>query len=34
MIDTILFDFIGVLLFPKENFKASFLADEIDRLGQ
>lgn len=31
MIDTILFDLIGVLLFPKENFKTSFLVDEIDQ---
>jgi HAD superfamily hydrolase (TIGR01509 family) len=31
MIDTILFDFVGVLLFQSENYKAGFLADEIDR---
>ena len=31
MIDTILFDLVGVLLFPKENYAASRLADEIDR---
>jgi HAD superfamily hydrolase (TIGR01549 family) len=31
MIDTILFDFVGVLLFPKENRPACRLADEIDQ---
>jgi HAD superfamily hydrolase (TIGR01509 family) len=35
MIDTILFDFVGVLLFPKENYAASRIVDEIDRqVGQ
>jgi HAD superfamily hydrolase (TIGR01509 family) len=31
MIDTILFDFVGVLLFPKENYEANRLTDEIDQ---
>ncbi|CAG0935309.1 FMN hydrolase / 5-amino-6-(5-phospho-D-ribitylamino)uracil phosphatase [Thermoflexales bacterium] len=31
MIDTIFFDLMGVLLFPKGNFEAGELADEIDR---
>jgi hypothetical protein len=31
MIDTILFAFVGVLLFPKENHEASRLADKIDQ---
>jgi HAD superfamily hydrolase (TIGR01509 family) len=35
MIDTILFDFVGVLLFPKENIAANRIVDEIDRqVGQ
>ena len=32
MIDTILFDFVGVLLFPKESQESNPLVDEIDRL--
>ena len=32
MIDTILFDFVGVLLFPKEKYDALFPVDEIDEL--
>jgi putative hydrolase of the HAD superfamily len=32
MIDTILFDFVGVLLFPKEGYESSRQVDEIDRL--
>ena len=31
MIDTIIFDFVGVLLFPKENREVCRLADEIDQ---
>jgi HAD superfamily hydrolase (TIGR01509 family) len=31
MIDTILFDLVGALLFPKENYEASRLTDEIDQ---
>jgi HAD superfamily hydrolase (TIGR01509 family) len=35
MIDTILFDFVGVLLFPKENITPSWIVDEIDwQVGQ
>jgi hypothetical protein len=30
MIDTILFDFVGVLLFPKEDHAAGCIGDEID----
>lgn len=32
MIDTILFDLVGVLLFPKENYEADSRVDEIDQL--
>ncbi len=32
MIDTILFDFVGVLLFTKEKYEPNRLIDEIDRL--
>jgi hypothetical protein len=32
MIDTILFDFVGVLLFPKENYEVGPQVDEIDQL--
>jgi HAD superfamily hydrolase (TIGR01509 family) len=32
MIDTILFDFVGVLLFPKENHEALPQVDEVDEL--
>jgi hypothetical protein len=31
MMDTILFDFVGMLLFPIEGLKANRLVDEIDR---
>ena len=33
MTDTFLFDFIGVLLFPKEKYMTSRIVDEIDRLA-
>ena len=32
MIDTILFDFVGVLLFPKESQESNPVVDEIDQL--
>ena len=31
MIETIFFDFVGVLLFPKENYEAGRFVDEIDQ---